>query len=300
LRFVIFTIALCCGAALIWGCSLRNASARAMADALTATATSYRSDDDPELVREALPFALKTLEGLLDQVPEHRGVLRALSAGFTGYAVAFVLPGRGDLTRGGPAVDDRAARAQRLLLRGRDYGVRTLELRIPGLGRRLRQDFKGALQSTTREDVPDLYWTAAAWGSAIGAVRGEVLRLAEIPIVDALIRRALELDDTFDYGSLHEFMIVFESRGDSTGGNLDRARTHFTRARELARGRRISPLVTFAENVALQQKNRQEYESLLEEALAFDAQSIREERLLNVIAQQRARELLVAADALFD
>ena len=270
-----------------------------MADALTASATSYRSDDDPDLVREALPFALKTLEGLLDQLPNHRGVLRALSAGFTGYAVAFVLPGRGDLTRGGLAVDDRTARAQRLLFRARDYGLRTLELTIPDLGRRLRQDFKRALGSTTKDDVPDLYWTAAAWGSAIGAVKGDVLRLAEIPIVDALIRRALELDDTFDHGSLHEFMIVFESRGESTGGNLDRARNHFTRARELAHGRRISPLVTFAENVSLQAKNRTEFEALLKEALAFDAQSIREERLLNVIAQQRARELLAGADALF-
>ena len=48
--------------------------------------------------------------------------------------------------------------------------------------------------------------------------------VADVPIVDALILRALELDGPWDAGSLAEFMIAFESRGDAQGGSLERAR----------------------------------------------------------------------------
>src|SRR5512138_2943975 len=48
------------------------------------------SDDDPELVRDAVPFALKSMEGLLEQDPRHEGLLLALASGFTQYGFAFV------------------------------------------------------------------------------------------------------------------------------------------------------------------------------------------------------------------
>ncbi|MCL4838145.1 MAG: TRAP transporter TatT component family protein, partial [Thermoanaerobaculia bacterium] len=47
------------------GCSLQRLAARAAGGALAAGGASWGADDDPELVREALPFALKTIEGLL-------------------------------------------------------------------------------------------------------------------------------------------------------------------------------------------------------------------------------------------
>jgi len=43
----------------------------------------FASDDDPELVREAVPFSLKLIESLLEQSPQHRGLLYAASSGFT-------------------------------------------------------------------------------------------------------------------------------------------------------------------------------------------------------------------------
>ena len=39
-----------------------------------AAAPTYASDDDPELVGDALPFALKTIEGLSRATPRHKGL----------------------------------------------------------------------------------------------------------------------------------------------------------------------------------------------------------------------------------
>ncbi|MBL7994972.1 hypothetical protein JNM05_06325, partial [bacterium] len=48
-------------AGLISGCSVKTLAINSMADAVSeGTAGVYASDDDPELVGDALPFALKT------------------------------------------------------------------------------------------------------------------------------------------------------------------------------------------------------------------------------------------------
>ena len=160
-------------------------------------------------------------------------------------------------------------------------------------------DPKAALAKTVKKDVPDLYWTAAAWGSAISLGKDQMDLVADVPIVDALIHRALELDEAWDAGSLTEFMIAFESRGDAQGGSLDRARTYFNRTMELAKGKRISPLVSLAENVSITTQNRAEFDKLLDEALAFDCDKYPETRLVNLLAQKRARQLKALAGSLF-
>ena len=45
----------------------------------------YATDDDPDLVWEAVPFGLKTMEGLLVQAPKNKNLLLAASSGFTQY-----------------------------------------------------------------------------------------------------------------------------------------------------------------------------------------------------------------------
>ncbi|MFB3854113.1 MAG: TRAP transporter TatT component family protein [Vicinamibacterales bacterium] len=282
------------------GCSLRKMAVRTMADALSQGASTFGTDEDPELVKEALPFGLKTLESLVVELPTHRPLLRAVSSGFTQYAVGFLQPELRVLE----IEDFEQARAQRvrirkLLLRARDYGLRALEVEYPGLREALNRDPKLALARTVRDDVPDLYWTAAAWGSAISLGKSEPGLILEVPTVEALIKRALTLDEGWDAGAIHEFLIAFESRGEASGGSLERARTHFQRAVELARGRRVSPYVSFAENVCVQTQNRKEFEELLQKALDYDPDAHLETRLANVLSQRRARQLLAMAGDLF-
>jgi predicted anti-sigma-YlaC factor YlaD len=223
-----------------------------------------------------------------------------VAAGFTSYSAAFIQPE----IRGLEDVDldlarEQKVRARRMFIRARDYSLRALDVAHPNFRQQLMLDPKGALAKTVKKDVPDLYWTAAAWGSAISLGKDQMDLVADVPRVDALIHRALELDESWDAGSLTEFMIAFESRGDSQGGSLERARTYYTRTMELAKGKRISPLVSLAENVSLTNQNRAEFEKLLDEALAFDCDKYPETRLVNLLSQKRARQLKALAGSLF-
>src|SRR4051812_14484130 len=56
------------------GCSIRTYALRGAADALSGTGGGLGTDDDPQLVRDAVPFGLKTMESLAESLPDHRPI----------------------------------------------------------------------------------------------------------------------------------------------------------------------------------------------------------------------------------
>jgi len=227
-------------------------------------------------------------------------LLFAASSGFTQYAYAFV---RQDADEMEPvnleAATEIRARARRLFLRARDYGLRGLETRHRGITTALNADPQRAVQSARKDDVPLLYWTAASWGLAIGVSKNQMDLVADQPVVEALIDRALQLDEAFDQGAIHSFLITYEMvRQGAEGDPAERARKHFDRAMALSGGFQAGPLVALAESVSVAKQNRREFQSLLDRALAVDVDAKPEFRLVNLVMQRRARWLLSRIDEL--
>jgi predicted anti-sigma-YlaC factor YlaD len=282
-------------------CSLNRIAVNKLGDALAGSGTTFASDEDPELVGAAIPFSLKLIESLLASAPEHRGLLFAASSGFTKYAYAYVQLPADTLEEHDIALATaERARARRLYLRARDYGLRGLATRHEHFGERLRADPRGAVRVARVEDVPLLYWTAASWGAAISLSKEMPELVADQPLVEALIDRALELDESFDAGAIHGFLITYEmARQGAPGDPAQRSRTHFERAVSLSNGQSASPFISFAEAVCVPRQDRREFESVLRRALAIDPNARPEWRLENLIMQRRARWLLARADQLF-
>jgi len=284
----------------ISGCSIRGMAVNSVANAMSASGDNFASDDDPELIRLATPFALKTMESLLEERPNHARLLLALTSGFTQYAYAFIETDALLLEDEDPE-GSRAGyeRAVRMYVRARDYGLRGLELRQPNVASRLRVRPDSAVAAFTLADVPQLYWTAAAWGAAISASGGDPALIADYPAVRALFRRAYELDPDFDDGALHEALIALESVPEAMGGSRARARQHFEEAVRLSGGHKAGPYVALATGIVVAEQNRREFLTLLDTALAIDADAVPRLRLANLIMQRRARHFLSRADYLF-
>lgn len=289
-------LALCVG-----GCSLlKQTAVNGAGNALAAGGTTYASDDDPELVWQAVPFGLKTIESLLAQSPRHKGLLLAAASGFTEYAYGALqqeadLIEAKDLAR----ATELRNRARKLYLRALDYGFRGLEVDLPDVRRRLREDPAHALDAAGKAQVPLLYWTAAAWGAAISISKDDPELSADQSRAEALMRRALALDETFEAGAIHDFFIAYEGGRATVGGSIAEARKHLERALELSRGHRASPLVSFAETVSVGRQDKAEFKQLLDRALAVDPNAAPDFRLANVLAQRRARWLLGRTEELF-
>jgi predicted anti-sigma-YlaC factor YlaD len=279
----------------------RSVATTAVADSFAGGSSGgvWAADDDPELIRDAVPFGLKTMESLLESKPEHQGLLEALTSGFTQYGYAFVQmdADRAELDGRSSEAQALRERAKRLFLRAREYGLRGLELRHPGLRQKLEsvREAAPALQQLETKDVPLAYWTAASWALAISSAKEDMALVAELPVPGAIVERALALDESWDAGSLHEFFVSYAA----ANGDPKRAREHYERAKVLARGQKLGADVSFAEAILVPAQDRDGFTKVLQGVLDADARASRENRLANVLAQRRARLLLEHADDLF-
>ena len=136
-------------------CSVKTFAVKTVANTLSEPGDTFTRDDDPELVRAALPFGLKTFETLLESVPNHRPLLIATCSGFTSYSYGFV-DTDADLLGSDQYEKAKALRdeALKLYLRARGYCWRALEVRFSkGMADRLKADPVAALAPARKEDV---------------------------------------------------------------------------------------------------------------------------------------------------
>jgi predicted anti-sigma-YlaC factor YlaD len=283
------------------GCSMKRIAVNKLGDALAGGGTTFASDDDPELIKAAVPFSLKLMESLLHESPKHKGLLFATSSGFTQYGYAFVQQEADEIeVENLTKAREMQARARRLYVRARDYGLRGLEAQHAGFAQQLRDNPKTAVFKMRRADVPLLYWSAVSWAAAISVSKDDPDFVADLPKVEALIDRALALDESWDSGAIHGFLITFEmSRATGEGERATRARKHFDRAVELSGGKLAGPYVSLAESVCVESEDRAQFERLLNQALAINPDEHPPTRLANLIMQRRARWLLSRVDKLF-
>jgi hypothetical protein len=269
-----------------FGCSLRVTTVNVVGDALADGGGVYSSDGDPELIREALPFALKTFESLLEVSPNHQGLLLAAARGFAAYA--FLIQDEADrldesdLRR----AQQLRARARNLYLRGRDHSLRGLEARHPDFTAELKKDRVHTLAKTTKEDVPFLYWAGVSWSGAVSAAKNDPDLIADLPLAGALVERVLALDEPYDLGAAHEFLVAYEAS--RPGGSAAKAREHYRRALEISGGRRASTYLALAENVTVREQNLAEFSALLAAALSIEPEINPQLRLVNAVARRRA------------
>ena len=283
------------------GCSIKRLAVNKLGDALAGGGTTFASDDDPELIKAAVPFSLKLMESLLSESPKHKGLLFATSSGFTQYGYAFVQQEAEELEAENlTRARELQARARRLYIRARDYGLRGLEARHTGFRLRLNDNPKAAVEKMRKDDVPLLYWSAVSWAAAISFSKDNPDFVADLPKVEAMIDRALALDESWDHGAIHGFLITFEmGRATGEGDPVERARRHFNRAVELSGGKLAGPYLSFAESVCIEREDRAQFEKLLQTALAINPDEQPATRLVNLVMQHRARWLLSRVDKLF-
>ena len=283
---------------LIGGCSLKSRAVDTLADVLGEGELVYLSDEDPELIEQALPFNLKTIETLLQSSPNHRGLLLTATKTFSLYAYGFVEPQAHALEYSDFDASERARRrAAKLYRRAYNYGLRGLAVSVPEIAATLPVDPDSVAAELDEDDVGLAVWTAAALGGAINVSKDDPESTADIAIVGALLERGLELDDGFEDGTIHEFLLSYEAA--RVGGSKDKAREHYERALSLGPAKQPSIWLSWAETFSVSEQNRSEFVELIDKTLAFDVSAHPETRLLNTLAQRRARRLKDTIDELF-
>jgi predicted anti-sigma-YlaC factor YlaD len=284
------------------GCVSKMAISKITQSLSAQQSTVFTGDDDPELIGDALPFTIKFYESLLEKDSLNPELHLATGKLYCLYAQAFIqmpadtLPDSLETIR-----KTMKKRAKKLLLRGREFALKGLELHHPGITLALKKSpADSALLVTTVSDTSFLYWAAAAWMGAIIADRSDFALAMTIKKAAVLMERVIHLNSSFGTGAAHEVLCAYYANlPKSMGGDDDRSRNHFQKSLDCASGKKASPYVTLAGSISIKQKNRDEFTTLLKKALAISTQERTEYRLQNIIYQQRANWLLTNTDRFF-
>lgn len=285
-------------------CSLNKMAMNKVAGMLSAPSGNnvFTQDNDPDLVGDALPFAIKLYESLLASVPDNEGLRLRTGSLYIMYANAFLQTPADMMPR--QQLDEKEfmlERAKNLYLRGRDILIVGLEKKNPSLLQELKnRKYKEALAPYAKKDVPTLYWTAAGWVGAFGVDPFDMKIGLTLPQAAAMMERVIELDPGFNRGAVHNFYILYYgSLPDYMGGDPKKAREHFELAVAASGNRDTSPLISLATAVDVKEQNVEEFKSLLQRVLAFDPNSDLDNRLVNTLNQRKARWLLDHLDDYF-
>lgn len=275
-----------------------------VANALTGqtSSTVFSGDNDPELVGDALPFALKMYESLLAANPGHMGLRLQTGSLYIMYANAFLQTPAAMFPEAEYKKQEFVfKRAKNLYLRGRDIILTGLEMEFPGFRAALqKRNFSKALAAATKKDASSLYWAGAGWLGAYAIDPFDMDLGTSLPAAAAMMDRVFELDRNFENGAIHEFYILYYgSLPDYMGGSAAKAREHFKLALEVSGGKSSTPYLSLATTVSVKEQNIKEFKILLNQALRIDPEAIPKNRLLTILNQRKAQWLLEHADDYF-
>ena len=290
-RFAL-TASLTAALAFLPGCSLvANMAVNSIAGLLAEGEAVFRSDDDLDLVKAPLANNLWLMETMLETSPEHRDMLLSATKGFLLFTYGFVEPDLFELDF--TQFEEKQAvrrRAARLYRRATNYGMRGLEVNHRGIEARLRSDPEAAAAELEVEDAALALWTGTALGAWIAMDTDNPEATADLALMGALLHRSRELDDTVDDGVVYDYLSLYEvSR---IGGSIEEAREYYEHALQIGPERRPVLWSSWAESGAVASGDREEFETLLRQALDFDIDSEPGSRLVNQVAQVRAAWLL--------
>ncbi len=300
--------------------SIKKSAIRSLADMLSSPdgAAAFTSDDDPKLIADSLPLALKLYEILLSYDPANAGLTAAAGRNFVMYSGAFVqMPAdmlSDELWREGVAA---RLRAKKLYRRGRDYLLQSLELRHEGFLHALESgDYDEAVKRLEKEDASSAYWAGLAW---LGMASTDPLDLDLATSLDkalVLLYRAMELEETNP--GIHSVMIQIQlslppaliftmrERSPNTAAYMDqyyrdvgvsedvhkRAFYHYYRALSLSKNQDPLPHITMATAVSVKEQDAEGFKDYLEKALSIEPDANPDTRLITILYQERAQWLL--------
>jgi hypothetical protein len=263
-------------------CSVQKLALHSMSGILDNSMAALYEEGDLTLAEQAIASDLKLLEGLIKSDPENEKLLLLACQGFGSYALGFV-------------EDNDPLRAQSLYLRGKNFGLKILnknQLFQPALTSDLDQ-LAVALKKFDKKDVPALFWTANNWASWINFNLSNTDALADLPRVQLIMQRVLELDESYFFGGAHLFFAtIYASRPKILGGDLEKSKIHFDRCFEFCQNKFLLPYVFYARYYATRAFDEELFKNTLDKVIATPNDILPEQRLANGIAKQKARTLL--------
>ena len=270
---------------LLSGCSFFISSATV--DMTENLSQAILNNNDLATVEAGAPAYLLMVDSLLYREPDNESLLRGASNIYTSYTSVFVKD---------------QVRAKKLTEKALSYAFRAICVRRPqtcGFRDINFQKFKNTLMSLEKKDVPDLFTLGSAWAKWIQMHREDWNAVAEISRVEAIMKRAIDLDEFYQDGGAHLYLGVLATFiPPALGGKPDVGKRHFERALEISKDKNLMVKVLYAQHYARLMFDQKLHDRLLNEVIEAKT-DVPGYTLSNTLAQKRAKELLKSGEDYF-
>jgi hypothetical protein len=241
------------------------------------------NQDDPDTVRAGAPAYLLLVDSLVEGDPANKNILIAGAKLYSAYAAVFV---------------EDPERARRMSDKARSYARRALCLeheRVCEVDQDSYDELPPVLENLSYQDLPALYAYALSWALWIQTHSSDWNAVADLPKVEAMFERVVELKDDYENGQPHLYLGIIRTQlPPALGGKPEEGRKQFEKAIAISNGRDLMAKVEYARHYARLVFNRELHDRLLHEVLAADP--IQPGLTLsNVLAQRQAKDLLESA-----
>lgn len=295
-------------------CDLGQFTVRTTAKVLVRAQPSLQQESDYQLAHDAIPGALKTIEGFWIVDPENESLIGILTEGYCQYGTAFV-EDDWEVAKFAKKLDEietHNARATHIFTRCLNYALKQL-------GEDWQRDLFGTPEAfakvakATGGDQRDaMMWSALALGSIINHNLNRVEMLSYLPTVKIILDRVLELDKASlpgrpDYAALPHvaYGMLYSAASAQFGGKADQAKLEFETALKLTAdkdhpdGRLLLARTLMGYRLGLMTNNRKFFHDQLKQVLETPPSVWPEQRLANEVAHRRARRYLSHEKELF-
>jgi len=281
---IMFSLKILVISLLLTSCSMKEQMVRSMDPIMEDMSSVVNMSNDVDLIRDGLPASLIQMDGFIKSDPNNKLLLKAAESYF-GYAFSFV-------------EDVNRPRASALYLKAREYALRALK--------KYRQfdeqapDLNDMLANCGKQDVPALYWAAGSWLAWIGLNVDNPEAIMDIPKVEAMLDRVIELDETYYYGMAYAMLGgLYASQPKNMGGNPEKANKQFQKAFNISGSKLLAAQLMYAKFYAVQIQDKALFVNTLSEIIATPVNFFPERNLANEVAKRKAKDLLEKVDTLF-
>jgi hypothetical protein len=251
---------------------------------------AVNKNSDVELVKEAMPASLVQMDGFLEADPENEDLLLRAAEANGGYAFLFL-------------IDTDKPRARMLYQKSKDYALRVLfkNSDFQEAFTKSDEEFINALKTFDKEDVRALFLAANSWLSWIGLSHADNTKaLTDLPKVEAIMNRIIELDDTFNYGAVHAMLGSYlASRSAMLGGNPKEADWHFKQAFKISDSKYLMWKYLYAKFYTVQIQDRELFVNTLQGVISSPENLLPEKNFVNEAARMKSKMLLAEVDEFF-
>jgi hypothetical protein len=292
-----------------FGC-MTNLAAGTTVNVVSEASPAIARFEDTELAEQGIPASISTMEGLLEIRPKDTKLRALLARTYASYGFGFLEDHMEEaLARDDDAnVERYRQRAGMAFSRARELAIGSLTLWQDDTGGAEGHIKQGLPAWVTylqhfddKEQVPTLFWGAYAWARYIGLNRDDMNALADLPFVNALADRILQLDETFMGYAPHALRAgLIGTAPAQLGGRPEEAKKEFEIAIAKTGGKNLMYHVVEARIVAVALQDRALYKKLLTAVLDAPRDIDLDQRLSNQLAKRRAARYLAEIDSLFE